>query len=98
MRDDDVDNKNGTHLRLSGDLYPVESVGHRVDDNEDVTEFSGNDAASVVPRVLRPHDVHLVVAKVANLSGCAGRSSTVTTYYSFLPYYHFPAYSHLAIH
>ena len=63
-------NKNGTHLRLGGDSYPVESVGQWIDDNEDVAELSGDNATAVVPRVFRPDYVHLVVTKVAGLSGC----------------------------
>lgn len=61
-----------THFSLGGDLYPVEPVGQRIDDNENITELSGDDASPVVPCVLRPYYVHLVIAKVTSL-GRKGR-------------------------
>lgn len=42
-------------------------VLHGVDDNEHVSKISGDDASSVVPGVLRPHNVYLVVSQVAQL-------------------------------
>lgn len=45
----------------------IHVVLHGVDDNEHISKISGDDAASVVPGVLRPHNVHLVVSQVAQL-------------------------------
>jgi hypothetical protein len=49
-------------------LNPVELVRQRVDDDEDVAELGGQDAAPVVAPVLRPDDVDLVVAQVPGLA------------------------------
>lgn len=40
-------------------------VLHGVDDDEDVAKLRGDDASPVVSGVLRPHDVHLVIPKMA---------------------------------
>ena len=45
----------------------VEAVVERADDDENVSELGGDDAAPVVTCVLRPDDLNLVVAKVTQL-------------------------------
>lgn len=47
----------------------VHVVPHGVDDDQHVSELGGDDPATVVPGVLRPHDVDLVVAQVSQLRG-----------------------------
>lgn len=42
-------------------------VLHGVHDDQHVSKVSGDDAAPVVPAVLRPHYVNLVVAQVTQL-------------------------------
>ena len=56
-----------TDVGFARDLNAEEVIGQRVDDDEHVAKLGGDDAASVVAAVLRPHDVHLVVAQVAHL-------------------------------
>ena len=70
-----------THLRLGGDLYPVESVRQRVDHYEHVAELGRYDATPVVPRVLWPHYVHLIIAKV---TGLGWRRREANHYYHYL--------------
>ena len=56
-----------TYLGLLHDLDEEHVVLHGVDDDQHVAEVGGDDAAAVVPGVLRPHDVHLVVSQVPQL-------------------------------
>ena len=55
------------YLGFLEDVDGVHVVLDGVDDDEHVPELGGDDAAAVVARVLRPHDVHLVVSQVPQL-------------------------------
>lgn len=55
------------YLGFLHDLDEEHVVLHGVDDDEHVPEVGGDDAPAVVARVLRPHDVNLVVPQVAEL-------------------------------
>lgn len=55
------------YLRLLNDLDKIHVILHWVDDNEHVSKVSWDDATTVVPGVLGPHDVHLIVAQVTQL-------------------------------
>jgi len=57
------------YLRLLEDVDGVHVVLDGVDHDEHVPELGGDDAAPVVPGVLRPHDVHLVITQVPQLEG-----------------------------
>lgn len=65
------DNMNKTtdckYLRLLHNLDEVHVVLHWVDYNQHISKISWDDATSVVPGVLRPHDVYLVISQVAQL-------------------------------
>ncbi len=64
----------GTYLGFFHDLNKKHVVFHRVDDDEDISEVGGNDSSSVIPRVLRPHDVHFIVSQVTKLWPTRGKS------------------------
>lgn len=60
------------HFRLPRDGYAVEvrvcaRRGQRVDDNEGVTKLGGQQCPPIFLVVLRPDNVHLVIAQVAHL-------------------------------
>ena len=55
------------HLRFSVDMDTEEAALQGVDDDQDVAELGGDDAAPVVPLVFRPDHVHLVIAQVPRL-------------------------------
>lgn len=55
------------YLGFLHDLDEEHVVLHGVDDDEHVPEVGGDDAPAVVARVLRPHDVNLVVPQVPEL-------------------------------
>lgn len=57
------------YLRLLHDLDEEHVVLHGVHSDEHVAKVRGDDAAPVVPLVLRPHNVHLVVSQVTQLEG-----------------------------
>ena len=55
------------HFRLAIHLHAEQAARQWRHHDDDVSELRRDDAASVVTRVLRPHDLHLVVAKVTQL-------------------------------
>ena len=48
-------------------LYSVEVIIERIDDNEDITELSGQDTTPVVPPVFSPDNVYLIISQVPGL-------------------------------
>ena len=57
----------GTHVLLGGHLDPEETVGERVDDDVRLVELRDNRVRLVVLGVLRPDNVHQVIADMAFL-------------------------------
>lgn len=53
------------HLWFFDDLDAVHVVLHGVDDDENISKLSRNDASPVVPWMLGPHDVHFIVTQVS---------------------------------
>lgn len=62
-----LSSRRGTYLGFFHDLNKEHVVFHGVDDDEDISEVGGNDSSSVIPSVLRPHNVHFIVSQVTKL-------------------------------
>lgn len=60
-----AETRDAVYLGLLQYVDGVHVVPHRVNDDQHVSELGRDDPAPVVPGVLRPDDVHLVVAKVS---------------------------------
>ena len=60
--------QNNEYLRFFQDLNSKQPVTHRINDDEDVSEFRRNDIVVVVSIVLRPDYVHFVIPQVAHLN------------------------------